>query len=87
MDLEFCHVINRAHSVVNFLLALVSDWAVYGVIIAASHTIVVTHIRIIELLIQNTTEGHAWVKLDPRRSKHEVDVAFELVSPELDDTA
>ena len=87
MDLELCHVVDRAHSVINFMLALLSKRTINCLVINASAAILFIQIGIIQCLIQNAAKSLSRIKFDPRRSKHEVDVAFELVSPELDDTA
>ena len=47
---------------------------------------VLVYILIIEDLVHNSSESDTWVKLDPGRREHEVNMAFVLVCPELDDS-
>ena len=82
VDFELGHVINGAHPVVYFLLALSLKRAVHSVVV--SNGILFVEVGIIKLLVKDAAKGHARVELDPGRSEHEVDVALELVAPELD---
>ena len=49
--------------------------------------LIFVQILIVQDLVHNSSKGDAWVKLDPRWSKHEVNMAFVLVRPELDNPA
>ena len=84
MDSKLSYVIYRTHSIIDFLLL---HGAVDSIIFTHAISIFSINIRIIQLLIQNTSQVSLGVKFDPRRSKHEVDVAFEFVSPVFDYTA
>lgn len=84
MDLELRHIVNWAHAIMHLLLSLSLERAVNGFVVISVHTIVLVQIGVVELLVQNASERHTWVKFDPGRRQHEVDVAFDLVAPELD---
>ena len=47
---------------------------------------VLIYILIIEDLVHNSSESDTWVKLDPGRREHEVNMAFVLVRPEFNDS-
>ena len=85
MNLELCYVIDRAHPVIDLGLTLVLNRAINSVVVArTAPAVVLSHIGIVELLIQNASKRKTWVKLDPGRSQHEVNMPLELITPELD---
>jgi len=87
VDLKLCDAIGRdgAHTIIDFLLADVGERAIDCITVAASGVLI--QVRIVELLVQNSTEGEAGVELDPGWRQHEVDMALHLVAPEFDHSA
>ena len=84
MNLKLSHVVHWPHSIINLVLALVPQWAINCFVIDTSTSILLIQVGIIQLLIQNATEGLAWVEFDPGWRQHEVDVALKLIAPEFD---
>ena len=87
MDLKLSHVVNRAHPVIDFIPLFPELRAINCLVVNLLTAILFIQVGIIELLIQNSTEGLTRVELDPGRRQHEVDMALELVAPEFDNSA
>ena len=47
--------------------------------------LMLVYILVVQDLVHNSSKCDAWVELDPRWRKHEVNMAFVFVRPELDD--
>jgi len=87
VDFEFSHVVDGAHSIVDLVLPLLAQRTVNCFVVDATTTIILIDVRIVQLLIQNSTKGLSRVEFDPGWRQHEVDMPFEFVTPELDDPA